>query len=113
MDKGCYILPLKDGFVFTALTESNDQDVSGHHGSARDIWVVRCHTSSAILWEKCCGGSEGECLIYIDTAQNESYVVIGYSYSSDGDVLGQHGVAQADVWVLSVDSRGTLLSIQC
>jgi hypothetical protein len=112
-DLGYDILPLKDGFIFCASTRSNDMDVSGNHGGVGDIWIVRCDTSGAILWQKCYGGSDGDCPAYMDTAQNGSYVVIGYSYSSDGDVLGQHGVAQADVWVLSVDSVGTLLSSQC
>ena len=113
MDVGCDILPLKDGFVFTAFTESNDMDVSGNHGGVGDIWIVRCDTSGAILWQKCYGGSEGECPVYIDTAQNGSYVVIGYRYSFDGDVAGHQPSWMADAWVLSIDSVGTLLSSQC
>lgn len=110
-DLGRDILPLKDGFIFCASTESNDLDVSGNHGGNGDIWIVRCDTSGAILWQKCYGGSEGEYPVYMDTALNGSYVVIGASYSSDGDVAGQHG--RKDIWVLSVDSAGTLLSSKC
>ncbi|MEW6136510.1 MAG: hypothetical protein AB1583_12450, partial [Bacteroidota bacterium] len=112
-DLGYDILPLKDGFIFCASTRSNDMDVSGNHGGNGDIWIVRCDTSGAILWQKCYGGSDGECPVYIDTAQNGSYVVIGYSYSSDGDVVGHQLSWLADVWVLSIDSAGTLLSSQC
>ena len=110
-DLGRDILPLADGFILCAKTESNDMDVSGNHGGAGDIWIVRCDTSGAILWQKCYGGIEGDFPSYIDTAQNGSFVVIGASYSSDGDVLGQHGYK--DIWVLSVDSVGTLLNSQC
>jgi hypothetical protein len=111
-DLGYDILPLKDGFIFCALTESNDMDVSGNHGKS-DVWVVRCDTSGAILWQKCYGGSDHEGPVYIDTAQNETYVIIGTSYSSNGDVAGHQPSWMADVWVLSIDSMGNLLSSKC
>ncbi|NLH53333.1 MAG: T9SS type A sorting domain-containing protein, partial [Bacteroidales bacterium] len=113
-DLGRDILPLKDGFVFTADTRSNDMDVSGNHGGSGDIWIVRCDTSGAILWQKCYGGSDLEWPVYIDTAQNGTYVVVGCSYSTDGDVEGHHQPSwNNDIWVLSIDSMGNLLSSKC
>jgi hypothetical protein len=112
-DLGKDVLPLRDGFIFTASTKSNDMDVSGNHGE-HDIWVVRCDTSGAILWQKCFGGSDYEYPVFIDTAQNGSYVVIGNTFSIDGDVIGQHSLTGGDdVWVFSIDSVGNIMSSQC
>lgn len=109
-DLGYDILPLKDGFIFAASTTSSDMDVSGNHGE-HDIWVVRCDSAGAIRWQRCFGGSKDDWPVYIDTARNGRFVIVGTTDSPDGDVVGYH--RNRDVWVLSIDSLGHLLTSRC
>lgn len=112
-DLGRDILPLKDGFIFTASTSSSDMDVSYNHGDD-DIWVVRCDSAGAIRWQRCYGGSDSEWPVYIDTARNGRFVIVGTTESPDGDVVGYHNYyLDRDVWVLSLDSLGNLITSRC
>lgn len=47
------------GFAFTALTSSNDSDVTGLHGGY-DIWMVKGDAAGNVQWKKCYGGSGWE-----------------------------------------------------
>ncbi len=63
-----------------------------------------------IEWQKSLGGSRSdECNTIIRTNDN-GYLLVGRSFSNDGDVTGHHGSTDSsDAWVVRLDESGNLL----
>ena len=49
-------------------------------------------------WEKTPGGSDDEEAFYIQKTRDKGFVMVGYTYSHDGDVTGNHG--GEDFWIV-------------
>ena len=93
------------GYIVVGGSESNDGDVSGNHGS-QDIWVVKLNITGAIEWQKSLGGTESESAFSIQQTNEGGYIVLGVSFSNDGDVSGNHG--NGDYWAVKLSSIGTI-----
>ncbi len=105
---GAYsIKPTSDGgYIVTGISDSNDGDVSGNHGSW-DYWVVKLNGTGVIQWQKSLGGSGSEYASYsIQQTSDGGYIVSGYTDSNDGNVSGNHG--DLDYWVVKLDSNGAI-----
>ncbi len=59
-----------------------------------------------ITWQQCFGGSDQEKAMDM-VAMDNGYLILGYTYSDDGDVSNNHG--SNDVWLVRIDSLGNLL----
>lgn len=99
------------GLLFAGATRSaNDGDVSGRAdlalGPNDDAWVVKLDASGTIQWQHAYGGSLSESATKV-IASKVGYVFCGDASSIDFDVSGNHGLQ--DVWVVAIDSVGTLL----
>ena len=118
-DEGFDIIEVGSGFVFLAQTDSDDQDVSGLHGSVNssynsDIWVVQIDSIGNIKWQNCLGGSRIDSPVSIYHFSDGDYLLFGVSYSDDGDVSGDHfDFGNPDIWVVKLDSMGQLQWQQC
>src|SRR6185436_2764466 len=94
------------GSVVAGWTKSNDGDVTQNRGN-KDWWIVKLNsTGSAIEWSKTYGGSEDDEARDILETPDGGYIAVGYTFSNDLDVSGNHG--GADVWVVKIDSAGTI-----
>lgn len=93
------------GYLIGGNTDSVNGDVTGTHGST-DFWLVKLTSSGNLSWQKALGGT-GADLGYtsLQTADG-GYVIAGYTYSTDGNVSGNHG--STDSWFVKL---GTDLSI--
>lgn len=104
------------GFIAAGSSSSNDGDVAGNHGDD-DYWVVRLDTAGNLLWQKCFGGSYGENERYMSLTSDGGCIVTGTSFSTDGDVTGNHidadGYALGDYWLSRLDAAGNLLWQKC
>ena len=101
-----YILFTSDGgYIFVGHSDSEDGDVKAHAGE-RDVWVVRLNGNGDILWQKTMGGSRNDYAYFLQATPDNSYIVAGYTYSSNGDISGNHG--DADAWVVKLNSSGTI-----
>jgi len=119
-DLGYDIIECNDGYVFVASTNSNDGDVSGLHiygGTIHDdIWVVKFNKQGELIWQNCFGGSESDYPIYLTQTSDQGYIIIGNTWSHNGDVVGNHsspGSGWADMWLVKVDSLGELEWQRC
>jgi len=108
-------IPTSDGgYAFVGFSDSNDGDVLSQNNGGTDLWVAKTNASGTVQWSYLYGGTgddEGA-----DILQNSdgSYMVVGYTESSDGDVTGHHGTSSiSDVWVLKLTSSGTLSWNKC
>lgn len=101
-----YILSTSDGgYVFVGHTDSHDGDVTSNAGE-RDVWIVKLNNTGDIQWQKTIGGSESDYAYSLQPTSDGGYVTVGYTYSNDGDVSGNHG--DADVWVVKLSSTGII-----
>ncbi len=111
------IQTLDGGYAFLAATVTLDGDVKGIHLSKKvrdltdttvyvnettDIWLVKLLQTGEIEWQKCLGGYDDDFPSEIIQTSDSSFVVLGTTYSNDGDVSGNHG--QNDVWVVKLGS---------
>ena len=72
-----------------------------------DYWMVKLSPSGAIVWKSCFGGSNYNVAWSVQQTTDSGYIATGTSYSTDGDVTGNHG--SGDFWVIKVSSTGSLL----
>lgn len=105
----CINQTIDGGFIVAGLSNSNDGNVSGHHGTTgySDYWLVKLNNIGSIEWQKTLGGTLTDCAYSIHQTYDAGYIVSGYSYSNDGDVTGHHGDSTTfDYWIIKVDSLG-------
>ncbi|MBK9413386.1 MAG: T9SS type A sorting domain-containing protein [Bacteroidetes bacterium] len=100
-----------DGYVFVGTSQSNDHDVTGAHGG-KDIMVMRCDSSGAILWSKLIGGTDTDEGSSIIATSDGGVAVCGFSASVDGDFTGHIGSFNYDIVIIRMDSLGNILWIK-
>ncbi len=101
------------GYILVGETYSNDGDVTGTHGIA-DCWVVKLDADGNLLWEQAFGGSEYDGGADIVELSDGGYAVVVRSASTDGDVIGHHGIDyNYDAWVFTLSPAGELFWSKC
>jgi len=93
------------GYIIVGGSESNDGDVTGHHGDS-DYWIVKLTSGGAIDWQKCFGGSGSDWASSIQQTSDGGYIVAGYSSSNNSDVTGNLG--GSDSWIVKLTSTGSI-----
>jgi hypothetical protein len=95
-----------NGFVMAGFSESDDFDISNTQGSY-DFWLVKVDTNGNMLWERSFGGTGIEISYDIANTLDNGYVVVGNTFSTDGDISGNKG--ESDIWLIKVDDAGSIL----
>lgn len=72
-----------------------------------DAWIVKTDAGGNIIWSKTYGGSNDEGLKKIKVLASGSYIVVGGSKSSNGNLTANKG--DYDIWIMKLDSNGNLL----
>ena len=60
-----------------------------------------------MLWERSFGGSGIEIAYDIAKTDDNAYVVVGNTFSTDGDISATKG--ESDIWLIKVDDAGRLI----
>ena len=87
-------------------SDSNDVDITNNKGGY-DFWVVKIDKVGALLWEKSFGGDEIDEARAITATNDDGFIIIGDTRSSNKDVSQNNG--GADLWVIKISSEGNLL----
>ena len=97
------------GYIVAGYSYSNDGDVTGHHGttSYADYWIVKLTSAGTITWQKSLGGDEWDKASSIQQTSDGGYIVAGDSFSTNGNVTGNHGLT--DYWIVKLTSTGTIV----
>ncbi len=89
-----WVDPILIGLIIFSTNCQTDQvevnggsDVSGNHGGG-DFWIVKLGGSGSIQWQKSLGGSEEDFARSIQQTTDGGYIVAGWTWSNDGDILG-------------------------
>lgn len=94
---------LDGGYLISGYTLSNDGDVSVNFGGG-DVWLLKIDVNGIIEWEKSYGGSSFDFGQKILQTNDDGYILVGTSDSSDGDVANNYG--QSDVWIVKLSAAG-------
>lgn len=94
------------GYIVAGSTSSNDGDVTGLHGDFPDYWVVKLTNIGEIEWQKTLGGTGFDSATSIQQTTEGDYIVVGESYSNDGDATSNNGTS--DYWVVRLNSFGEI-----
>jgi hypothetical protein len=98
------------GYIVAGNTNSADGDVNGYHGSF-DYWIVKLDPTGAIQWQKALGGIRDDKATCIQQSSDGGYIVAGWTYSIDGDVIrnnGDYDYVGNDYWVVKLNGIGTI-----
>jgi len=96
---------LDNGFIVAGTSGSDDGDLTEHYGSSGygDYWVFKIDSVGNLEWQKSMGGNNTDEAFDVIAALDDSYIVAGYAFSTDGDVTGHHGIAlNRDWWIVKL-----------
>jgi gliding motility-associated-like protein len=94
------------GFVCMGYGVSTDMDFAASHGS-EDILVTKLNGNGAVQWSRVLGGSSEDRAIDLQEASDGSIMVVGNTYSNDGDLTSNHG--QSDIWIVRLSAQGNTI----
>ncbi len=96
------------GYIVAGYTDSDSGDISVNKGS-RDFWIVKLDGNGTLQWQKSYGGGSFDYANAIRQTTDGGYIVAGTTYSSDGDVSGNHSYGgYTDCWIIKLNSAGNL-----
>lgn len=101
---------LDGGYIVAGQSNSIDGDVTANHGSF-DYWIVKLDVTGTIQWQKSLGGTSYDKANSIMSTTDGGYIVAGASFSTNGDVTGNHG--SYDYWVVKLDNNGAIQWQKC
>lgn len=73
--------------------------------------AAHAQTVPAIEWQQSFGGTSTDEPAAICGTSDDGYIAVGTTYSTDGDVIGNHG--SLDCWVTKIASGGVLIWQRC
>ncbi|ESU21408.1 hypothetical protein FEDK69T_24750 [Flavobacterium enshiense DK69] len=92
------------GYVLIGRGNSGDNPQG-----ATDFWVIKIDSNGNLQWKNSYGGTEHDKALSIKQTVDGGYIVVGSSYSSDGQVtvnLGQYSVENG--WIIKINNNGVL-----
>ncbi len=101
------------GYIIAAQTySSNTGDVSENHGNA-DYWILKISGTGTLEWQKLFGGTDFDIPYDIKITSDGGYIIVGNSFSNNGDVTDHHEEAGAsestcDFWAIKINDSGIL-----
>lgn len=95
------------GYIVVGHTQSSDLDITTKNSESYDYWVLKFDENYTLLWSKTFGGSDDDRAKDVEELSDGSFLVTGFSRSTDGDVSLNHG--NYDFWVIKLNSVGDLI----
>lgn len=95
------------GFISVGYTQSNDFDITTKSNDSYDYWVLKFDSNQQLLWSKTFGGSDDDRARDVIELTDGSFLVTGFSRSTDGSISNNNG--NYDFWVLKLDNNGNLI----
>ncbi|MDR2354296.1 MAG: T9SS C-terminal target domain-containing protein [Deltaproteobacteria bacterium] len=93
------------GFIVAGGTESDDGDVTKNYKDA-DVWIIKLDRQGNILWQNTYGGNAKDISYSIQETSDGGFITVAMSFSTDGDVTGNHG--EGDYWLIKLDQIGNI-----
>ena len=94
-----------NGYIAVGYTYSADGDIANNNGHS-DAWILKLNANGNIEWSKNFGGSDGEWMNDTQQTTDGGYLIVGRTYSSDGNITNNHGYI--DLWIIKLQVNGNL-----
>ena len=101
------------GYILAGDTNSNDGDIAGGLHGDYDIWITKLSSFGVIEWQRCLGGSGKDTARSVRQTNDGGYIVAGWTYSNDGDVVAAEHHGRADAWVVKLSDKGVIQWQKC
>jgi hypothetical protein len=95
------------GYAVLGFTQSMNGDITDKQNESFDYWVLKFNAEDELEWNKTYGGSGDERGSSIIQTQDGGYAILGFSFSSDGDVSENAGLQ--DYWLAKLDTNGDII----
>lgn len=106
-DSGQSVVATADGgYAILGYSQSIDGDITNKTDESFDYWILKYNAENELLWQKTIGGSSDERGSSIIQTQDGGYAILGFSFSSDGDVTENGGLQ--DYWLVKLDANGNI-----
>lgn len=106
-DSGQSVVATQDGgYAILGYTQSKDGDIIDKQDESFDYWLLKFNVENELQWQKTYGGSSDDRGNDIIQTQDGGYAVLGFSFSSDGDVTTNAGLQ--DYWLAKLDANGAI-----
>ena len=103
------ISTLDGGYAVLGFTQSMDGDITDKTDESHDYWLMKFSAQNTLEWNKTYGGSDNDRANDIIQTKDGGYIVIGSSFSMDGDVSGNpDNLGNDDYWVIKLDPMGNI-----
>lgn len=93
-------------YICVGYTNSTNYDITENYGHY-DYWLMKFGNNGEIEWKKNLGGNSNDYGYSICKAEENTYMIAGYSESQDEHIQGHHGMY--DAWLLKIDDNGNVL----
>ncbi|MFT3796296.1 T9SS type A sorting domain-containing protein [Flavobacterium sp.] len=101
------------GYFMVGTTNSINGHAVGNHNNLTDGIAIKTDASGNVLWSRCYGGTQSDYFKSTKQLADGTYMVVGETTSSDGDVGSNHNPQTNDAWVLHLDASGNILWEHC
>lgn len=95
------------GYILGGESWSNDGDVTNGSGN-NDYWLVKLDANGVIEWETTVGGASYEGATSIQEQSNGDYIVVGLTYSTNGDFANITQKGGGDLGFVRLNSNGVV-----
>ncbi|MEI6091365.1 MAG: choice-of-anchor D domain-containing protein [bacterium] len=93
------------GYIIAGSSSSLDGEVCGGKG-VLDDWIVKLNPLGFLEWQFTWGGSSCDEAKSIKQTIDGGFIIAGYSFSIDGDIIGNKG--EADYCIIKLDQSGKI-----
>lgn len=100
LDGGYFVVGYVD---YAGIGKSNKGVLHG----VGEFYGIKLDANGNKLWDKYFGGTQNDRVFDVVQANDDGYVMVGYSESSDFDVNDNHG--SYDYWVVKINTNGDLV----
>ena len=111
--RSLFTLVLLSLFVVVSCSKDDGNaptdDTSNTDDTTNDDGDPQSSFNGDLLWVKTFGGSGIDQAAAIVESQDGNYVVVGNTYSADGDLAGIKSTTDSDYWVMKLDKDGNVL----
>lgn len=90
------------GYVIGGYSKSSDFDTTINRGLT-DAWFFKIDAAGNPIWQKAFGGSGNDSVDSIIRTDDNGYLFLGYSYSSNFDVTSNQG--NSDFWIVKLSAE--------
>lgn len=104
--------PIEDagGYLIAGTTSSRDGDILESKGKG-DAWLFKVDPNGQMVSQRIVGGTQAEQFYAAKEVPSNDFVAIGYSLSTDADLLGVERSRNNDFWVAAFDVPSLVRSI--